>query len=478
MKNLYYKLYFQRNEVILLNKIILKNIFSDEDIIRIIEDIIKSLNLLIRVEDIDGNLIFGENNDNLLIEQYEIKAGSDIIGRIKGNKNVSNVASLINNLVNEELTKENLSKDILERDKIISILYRISEITATTSETDDVNFLLATEIMKYFESSVTYIALIDKKTNELKITFQFFKKFGWIVSKNLSKNFINPDNAISRDVIEQKRGIIVNNVAQNENLDKLKSIFSSFICAPIIYKDKHIGILVVGNDNPVTYTESDLKLCSTLGFQCGLYLETIRLYDGMKNNFFDTIKALTELCEMKKNCIGATNKRVSKFSMDIAKSLMLSEVEQGQVRLTSMLYNIGIIGISDELLSKQGPLSIEEQGKLKHYPIKGAELIKEIEPLTNIAPLIKALHERFDGKGFPNRLKGNEIPLISRIVAIADAFDSIVSKECNNPNMSLELAFEELKKNKELKYDPNIVDEFLKYFKGKSSQEIWDYIYK
>jgi len=141
-----------------------------------------------------------------------------------------------------------------------------------------------------------------------------------------------------------------------------------------------------------------------------------------------------------------------------------------------MLYDIGNIGISDELLKKRGQLTKEEFEIIQKHPILGAEVVKKIDQLKDVAPIIRAHHERYDGTGYPEGLKGEEIPLGARIIAVADAFDEMTNE--NGENLSLYFASEALKNNRGSQFDPEIVDLFFHIYKDKTLEEIQEYVFR
>lgn len=377
------------------------------------------------------------------------------------------------------MTKRTIKKlCIAQKCEGVDTLYNVSQIIAASNSIESAGDLLIEEVMTYINSTILYISLINEKTGELEIVSQQFKRLGKELSKNLSKSFINADDIIVRTVLDEKKALIINNTMTDERLANKSYLLISLICAPIIYRNKAIGIVMVGSDRLANYGTRELKFCSLVGLQLGNFIENIRLQENIKENFYDTIIGLAEFSEMKKNCEGRTIKRVSRYCMDIAKALELSDSEQVQVKLASMIYDIGKIGVNDEVLKKKGELTREELHSIKQHPILGAEAIKKIEQLKHLAPIIRAHHERFDGAGYPDGLKGKDIPLISRIIAVADAFDAMVSDKSCESALNINNAVGELKKNRGIQYDPEVVDVFLKAFKGKTLGEIHDYIYK
>lgn len=152
--------------------------------------------------------------------------------------------------------------------------------------------------------------------------------------------------------------------------------------------------------------------------------------------------------------------RLKLFSVLIGKSLNLSENELHELELSAMLHDIGKIAIKDNVLNKQGKLNDEEWNEMKKHPEIGYRIALSMPELNQVANFILCHHERFDGKGYPNGIKGNEIPLMARIVSIADAYDAMTSDRPYRRAMTKKAALDEILKNSGTQFDPEIVDKF------------------
>jgi HD-GYP domain-containing protein (c-di-GMP phosphodiesterase class II) len=139
----------------------------------------------------------------------------------------------------------------------------------------------------------------------------------------------------------------------------------------------------------------------------------------------------------------------------------LSRDEVAAVRLGAILHDVGKIGIPDRILRQSMALTEDEMAWMRRHPQIGADIIGPVEGLHHVAPLIRHHHEKVDGTGYPNGLKGDEIPLGSRIISVADAFEAMVADRIYRPSLGLSKALEEIKGGRGTHFDPRVVDAFL-----------------
>ncbi len=177
--------------------------------------------------------------------------------------------------------------------------------------------------------------------------------------------------------------------------------------------------------------------------------------------FNSTIQALVGALEMKDSYTQGHAKRVTEYSLSIGSKLNLNEEELRDLYLGSILHDIGKIGTEEEVLNKPESLNLREETLVREHPLKGTLLIVGIENLSHIVPTILHHHEYWDGNGYPGRLKGDQIPLHARIVAVADAYDAMLSNRSYRPALEKDIAIRELLKKKDTQFDPFIVDVFI-----------------
>jgi putative nucleotidyltransferase with HDIG domain len=185
-------------------------------------------------------------------------------------------------------------------------------------------------------------------------------------------------------------------------------------------------------------------------------------YLTLKKAYLDSVKVLAEAIDAKDTYTRGHSDRVRRMSLQIAVSLEFTEERTEVLEYGALLHDIGKIGIEDEILRKPGPLSPEEFQTIQQHPLVGVKIVEGIEFFKDKIPMIRSHHEHFDGKGYPDGLAGEAIPLEARIIAVPDAFDAMASLRPHRRAMSLEDVLLEMEKYKGKQFDPNILEIFLK----------------
>lgn len=180
---------------------------------------------------------------------------------------------------------------------------------------------------------------------------------------------------------------------------------------------------------------------------------------------FDTIKVLALALDARDHYTHGHSRQVTEYAVDIAREMGLSFKEIDIIRDASILHDIGKIGITDAILLKPGRLTEEEYAEIKKHPVIGKKILEPVNCLADKIPLIYHHHERIDGQGYPEGLKGDDIPLGARILSVADAYQAMTSDRPYRKALPALIAIEELKRFKGRQFDPNIVDAFLRVLK-------------
>jgi response regulator RpfG family c-di-GMP phosphodiesterase len=196
-----------------------------------------------------------------------------------------------------------------------------------------------------------------------------------------------------------------------------------------------------------------------------------RTYDEIERSSDETLKALREALALKHQRTHSHPEGVAHYSLEIAKAMGCVQEELTQLLRGAYLHDIGKIGIPDAILSKRGELTPEEFAVMQTHSRIGYEQVSHIPFLTPAAEIVLAHHERFDGTGYPRGLKGNDIPLGARIVAVANAFDVMVNDQPYRRAGSFDAAFEEIRRCSRSQFDPNVVAAFFAV-----SQDAWQEI--
>lgn len=171
-----------------------------------------------------------------------------------------------------------------------------------------------------------------------------------------------------------------------------------------------------------------------------------------------TMQTFVNFIEAKDPSTMGHSLRVAKYSKILAQNLGMSEEECNQIHYIALMHDCGKIYIPDEILCKPGRLTDEEYDVMKKHTVYGNEILRDFTSIDNIGTGALSHHERYDGKGYPNGLAGEDIPLIARIICVSDAFDAMNSRRCYRDNLSEEIILGELKKNKGKQFDPKVID--------------------
>ncbi len=184
-------------------------------------------------------------------------------------------------------------------------------------------------------------------------------------------------------------------------------------------------------------------------------------YKDLQELFMGLVRAMANALDAKSPWTRGHSARVSEYAVRIAEEMGFDEDGIKEVRLAGLLHDIGKIGTYDYLLDKPAQLTDEEFEVVKKHPAQGAEMLAGIKQLKNITPLIRYHHERIDGRGYPDGIKGDEIPLGARILHVADSFDSMTADRPYRPSPGVEYAVSELLKYSGTQFDPQVADAFL-----------------
>ena len=208
-----------------------------------------------------------------------------------------------------------------------------------------------------------------------------------------------------------------------------------------------------------------------LANQVAIAIENANLYQELMDTFYATAEALAETIEKRDPYTGGHTKRVLRYSYRIGKTLGFSKKELENLKLAAILHDVGKIGVSDNILLKKGKLSPEEAAQMHLHPRYGAEILSHVKQLKDVIPSVRSHHERIDGSGYPDKLKGDDIPGMAKIIAVADAFDAMTTDRPYRKAMSNEEAFEELRRHAGVQFDREIVHAFITLIGVKEGSE-------
>ncbi|MBN1507094.1 MAG: HD domain-containing protein [Sedimentisphaerales bacterium] len=238
-----------------------------------------------------------------------------------------------------------------------------------------------------------------------------------------------------------------------------------------------IGLMVAVNriDKP-DFDSTDIKLFTSVASSCAVFVENGRLFRDLKELFVGSLRALTSSIDAKDQYTRGHSERVALVSHWIAERISerqpLEEEQIHKIYLAGLLHDIGKIGIDEQVLRKNGKLTGEERQCIQRHPAIGASILRGIKQMQDIVPGVLCHHERIDGTGYPDGLRGDEIPLTGKIVGLADSFDAMTSRRVYRDALSIEHALEEIRRGLGTQFDETVGTVFLE----SDVHQLWDLI--
>jgi putative nucleotidyltransferase with HDIG domain len=237
---------------------------------------------------------------------------------------------------------------------------------------------------------------------------------------------------------------------------------SPYYCWPLRIRGELFGFLATsGNGHDREQDGVDVKLLDFLMKKASLAIENMALYESMISNFYGILRSLVNALEAKDLYTGKHSERVTRYAYAIAQEMGCGIGQMEALRTVGHLHDIGKIGIADSILNKPGALTHEEYELVRKHPVIGESIVAELGLSPEERAIIRHHHERWDGGGYPDGLSGDEIPLLARIVMVADAFDAMTSKRAYRVAMSKSAALEELNRNGGRQFDREVVNAFI-----------------
>jgi HD-GYP domain-containing protein (c-di-GMP phosphodiesterase class II) len=359
-------------------------------------------------------------------------------------------------------------KQIEEKVVRLALLSQLGQILNSTLDHKEIRrraMEAATQLMKAEAGS---LLLVDEGKRQLYFEVALGNR-----EEDIKRIPLNFGEGIAGWVAQHGKPLIVNSPKKDPRFFKGVDERTEFktrniICVPVRVKEKIIGVLeAINKQERGGFNRADLSLFISLADQVAIALDNSRLYQELEEMFFQTTDSLADAIEKRDPYTGGHTQRVTQYSLAIAKYLQLNALEKKWLKITSVLHDIGKVGIEDQILKKPDRLSPAESEMIKRHCNIGVEIIKHIRQLRESIPGVKYHHEQLDGKGYPNGLKGEEIPVLAKIIAVADTFDAMTTDRPYRIAMEREAAVKELEKCSGTQFDEKVVEAFIQaYQKG------------
>jgi len=391
-----------------------------------------------------------------LTRQITQIVSKDIPGVLKADGEESEITQMSRAF--NEVTK-NLEDNIqrLESSKR-TMQYVLSKLASGISSTQTIDtFLeLIVEITaNALDARIGVLMLLDEARQELYVKS----------ASGFDKRFIDLRLKIGEEgpgwSAKHKKPLLIPALEKIKSQDEKDPFAPPLLCAPLLYKDNLVGVLAVGGKiTSGNFNEDELLIIANLASQTAIAVENDRLHLDAEKTYMETISALALAVEARDPYSRGHSDRVSNYAVKIADKLGLSEDLVKDIKDAAELHDVGKIGIADSILKKAGALDEEEMRVMRTHPIIGEGIVKPVRTLSSLCDIIRHHHEILDGSGYPDGLKGDEISIGARILAVADSFDAMTTDRPYRKGLSFPEAREELKKCVDVRYDRKVVEVF------------------
>ncbi len=328
--------------------------------------------------------------------------------------------------------------------------YIYDAIESGAGDTDRVFEHIVDLALKVVEGDCSLLAFFDDASKEF-----YPKVFSGNHDRAVVEATVKKLKDLLGEVVERKEALLIHS-------EKRSEIAPSLICAPLLIRGYVFGVLCVRKKQyREAFTQKDLHYILSLTKRASLNIENKMLYESIYSNLLNTFKSLVTSIQTRDSYTEEHSFRMCQRAVEVARAMQCADDQIESLQIAGWLHDVGKIAIPDSVLMKPGRLTDEEYAIIKTHPDLGVQIIRHVILFEREVTLIQHHHERWDGRGYPHGISGEQIPLESRILAVTDTFDAMTNNRPYRKALSVETAVEELKKNKWTQFDGNVVDAFL-----------------
>ena len=349
---------------------------------------------------------------------------------------------------------------LLERaQRHLTTLHRVSELLANARDIQGLSDATLRAILEVTAADRAALVLrrSDPATGEAEVAAAR--------SRLSSQNQFTVSRTLVSDVIEKGVSTFAHDASTDERfsggLSVIQQRVRSVMCVPLRTTDQVLGALYVDSlSGPSRFNEADLELLSAIGNQAGVALHRVRLMSELERLLLDTIRAIAATIDAKDGYTHRHSERVALLARRLGTEMGLSHDELETVELSGLLHDVGKIAVPDAILNKAGRLTEDEFEAMKQHPTHGARILGNIQAPSVLAvlPGVKHHHEKWDGSGYPDGLQGDNIPLLARLLGVADVFDALTSARSYRGAMPADTAVEIIERGSGSHFEPTLAE--------------------
>ena len=378
----------------------------------------------------------------------------------------------------EELRGTNVESE--EYNERLELLYEVAQRATSITEVSKLLEEILCVTQRVLGTSASSLLLIDQEKGEL-----YVQAAGGEAANSLRETRLDLNSGIAGWVARHGMPLVSNDVTRderfNKDIDKLTGfVTNSVLAVPLVRGKKVIGVLEVLNKvDGSAFDECDLRVLTGLASTEALILlasmaataiSNIKFGQALLDEYKSTIETLVEAADARDPYACGHSRRVKEYTLLAAKSLSFSPEELQMIEFGALLHDIGKVGIHDSVLRKSDLLTDGEWYIIRKHPLRGANIVAEISFLRKARNIVLYHHERYDGAGYPEGLKGEDIPIGARLVAVADAFDTMTTDHSYRPTLSVDEAISKLVEGMGTQFCPVVVKAFVSEFQKREDK--------
>jgi putative nucleotidyltransferase with HDIG domain len=350
---------------------------------------------------------------------------------------------------------------VQKRSEQLSSVSEICRVIALSLDVSTILQGLVTQIARILGVERISVMLLDKNK---QLTIRASLGIPIEIIKGTS---IKLGEKISGWVAENQQPLLIEDIEQDSRfVPRTQETYytKSLICCPMVVSDKTIGVININNKKDhKQFNIYELEIIKALCADIAVAIENASLYTELRQAYINTVESLALAVDAKDHYTQGHLKRVSEIALDLGRELDLSPSDMEDLRNAALLHDIGKIGISDTILLKPGRLTEEEWAIIKSHSMVSEKIIRPLGPPEAVYEIVRHHHEHYNGTGYPDQKKGDEISLKTSILSVADAYDAMTTDRPYRKALSKEEVISEFQRCKGTQFNPQVVDAFLKF---------------
>ncbi|HMA77165.1 MAG TPA: HD domain-containing phosphohydrolase [Candidatus Krumholzibacteriaceae bacterium] len=356
-----------------------------------------------------------------------------------------------------------------------NLLGFLIDATDSRNEINEMFELSVRVVAEVLSAKIVSIMLLDEERKEL------FIKDAYGLNREIVRNArVKVGSSVAGKVAESGKPLLIENIEEVGVTDgnrKSQYETKSLISVPLVIGSTILGVINVNNKiSGKSFNEDDLDLLKSLSMRISKVIERMRMSQDFNAFLNETIHSLRSLLEIFERDKSGLRQESVDWTVKVAKKLDLERKEIRVIQFVSSVHDIGMSCVSEDILNKTLSLSSKDINKIRSHPQRGTDLLRPFEFVEKVSKIVLFHHEHFDGKGYPMGLKGDQIPIGSRILAVIDAYVAMVSKKPYREELTVIEAVEELMKNSGTQFDAAIVSAFIDVLMDEGHMEVEEYL--